>query len=332
MQGTLLKQLLFYDPRMWLKTCQALPAKEQGLAPAAWPQPPEDLGCQEQKSWQWSSYAILPGTTCACTASRSIKRCCQQHRCWHQLVATVEAINVSKLKSPGKPQPGKSLLLLGEEPIPCNTQQNALQLTLQSTVLRICLSESLLTASAGFGWVTMCWRLDLAIAFLEDTGGLAIRSGEEECKTQPVSGAGGEAGAEKHPQDQASGNEVNPQHRWPRSTCSCKAALWDKEVLAMLLMAQLKTPFTWQKAQPGPPGPKPLGMTGPLQNSLGCSTELWWCGCLCRDNPEPLPHRGSPQLSHSKAPQSLGRFWEPAQLSRKKAAVFWGLASFSRMC
>lgn len=32
-------------------------------------------------------------------------------------------------------------------------------------------------------------------------------------------------------------------------------------------------------------------MTGPLQNSQGRSTELWWWGCLCRDNPEPLPHR-----------------------------------------
>lgn len=181
MQGTLLKQLLFYSLRVQLKTCWVLPAKEQGLAPAACPQPPEDLGCQEQKSWQWSSYAILPGTTCACTVFHcSIKGCCQQHRCWHQLVAMVEAINVSKLMSPGKPQPGKSLLLLGQEPFPCNTQQNMLQLTLQSTVLRICLSESLLRASAGFGWATMCWRLDLAIAFLEDTRGLAIRSREEE--------------------------------------------------------------------------------------------------------------------------------------------------------
>lgn len=93
---------------------------------------------------------------------------------------------MSKLKSPGKPQPGKSLLLLGREPIPCNTQQNMLQLTLQSTVLRICLSESLLRASAGFGWATMCWRLDLAIAFLEDTGVLAIRSGEEEYVQSPT--------------------------------------------------------------------------------------------------------------------------------------------------
>lgn len=180
-QGTLLKQLLFYDLRAQLNTCQALPAKEQGLTPVAWPQPPEDLGCQEQKSWQWNSYAILPGTTCACTASPcSIKGCCQQHRRWHQLVATADAINVSKPKSPGKPQPGKSLLLLGREPIPRNAQQSVLQLTLQSTVLRICRSESLLRASAGFGWATMCWRLDLAIAFLEDTRGLAIRSGEEE--------------------------------------------------------------------------------------------------------------------------------------------------------
>lgn len=181
MQGTLLKHLLFYDLRVQLKTCRALPAKEQGLAPVAWPQPPEGLGCQEQKSWHWSSDAILPGTTCARTASPcSIKGCCQQHRRWHQLVATAEAINVSKPQSPGKPQPGKRLLLLGQEPIPCNAQQNTLQLTLQSTVLRICLSESLLRASAGFGWATTCWRLDLAIAFLEDTGGLAIRSGEEE--------------------------------------------------------------------------------------------------------------------------------------------------------
>lgn len=105
--------------------------------------------------------------------------CCQQHRCWHKLVAMAEAINVSKPKSPGNPYPGKILLLLGWEPIPCNAQQNTLRLTLQSTVLRICLSESLLRASAGFGWATMCWRLDLAIAFLEDTGGLAITSGEE---------------------------------------------------------------------------------------------------------------------------------------------------------
>lgn len=87
---------------------------------------------------------------------------------------------MSKPKSPGKPQPRRNLLLLGWEPIPGKTHQNAIQLTLQSTVLRICLSESLLRASAGFGWATMCWRLDLAIAFLEDTGGLAIRSEEKE--------------------------------------------------------------------------------------------------------------------------------------------------------
>lgn len=79
-----------------------------------------------------------------------------------------------KPKSLGKSQPGMSLLFLGQEPKPCNAQQNTVQLTVQSTVLRICLSESLLKASAGFGWATMCWRLDLAIAFLEDTRGLAI--------------------------------------------------------------------------------------------------------------------------------------------------------------
>jgi len=126
-QVTLLKQLLFYDLRMQLETRQASPAKGQGHTPAAWPQPPEDLGCQEQKSWQWNSYALLSGTTCACAASAcSIKGCCQQHRCWHQLVAMVEAINVSKPKPPGKPQPGKALLCPGWEPIPCNTQQNTL--------------------------------------------------------------------------------------------------------------------------------------------------------------------------------------------------------------
>lgn len=87
---------------------------------------------------------------------------------------------MSKLKSLGKPLQGKILLLLGQEPVPCNTQQSAPPLTLQSTVLRICLSDSLLRASTGFGWATMCWRLDLAIAFLENTGGPAISSGKEE--------------------------------------------------------------------------------------------------------------------------------------------------------
>lgn len=67
-QGTLLNLLLFYNLRVQLKTCRALPVKEQGLAPVAWPQP-SDLGCQKQKSWQWSSYVIPPGTTCVSTAS-----------------------------------------------------------------------------------------------------------------------------------------------------------------------------------------------------------------------------------------------------------------------
>lgn len=138
-------------------------------------------------------------------------------------------------QSPGKPQPWKSLLLLGQEPIPCNAQQNTLQLTLQSTVLHICLSESLLRASAGFGWATMCWRLDLAIAFLEDTGGLAIKHTR---KAQAASRMQREAGAEKPPRDQVAGNEVNFQPSWLRSTCSCEIVLWDEEVLAMLLTAQ----------------------------------------------------------------------------------------------
>ena len=144
------------------------------------------------------------------------------------------------------------------------------------------------------------------------------------CKAQSASRMDGEAEAEKHPQDQVTGNEVNLQQHWRRSTHSCKAALWDEEVLATSLTAQLKTPCTWQKAQPGPAGSQPSGMTGPLQNSLGRSIELWWWGCLCRDNPEPLPHRGFPQLSHTKAPQSLRRFWGPAQPAGKKAAVVWG--------
>lgn len=151
------------------------------------------------------------------------------------------------------------------------------------------------------------------------------------CKAQPAAGMDSEVAAEKHPQDQVAGNEVNPQHHWLRSTHSCKAAPWDEEVLATLLMAQLKTPCTQQKVQPGPAGSKTSGMTGPLQNSLGRSTELWWWGCLCRDNMEPLSRRGSLQLSHTKAPQSLGCFWGPVSLAGKKAAVCLGLVSFSQM-
>lgn len=60
-QWTLLNQLLFYNLNMQLKTCGALPVKEQGFTPVAWPQP-TDLGCQKQKSWEWSSYATPPGT------------------------------------------------------------------------------------------------------------------------------------------------------------------------------------------------------------------------------------------------------------------------------
>lgn len=48
------------------------------------------------------------------------------------------------------------------------TQEEEKKLTLQSTVLRISLSESLLRASVGIGWATICWRPDLAIAFLKD--------------------------------------------------------------------------------------------------------------------------------------------------------------------
>lgn len=57
--------------------------------------------------------------------------------------------------------------------------------------------------SAGFGWATMCWRLDLAIAFLEDKGGLVIKY---IYKAQPASKMQHEAGAEKPPQDQGAGN------------------------------------------------------------------------------------------------------------------------------
>lgn len=97
---------------------------------------------------------------------------------------TAEAIKLSKPKSLGKPQHGKSLLPPGQEPVPRNIQRSTSPLTLQSTVLRICLSDSLLRASMGFGWATMCWRLDLAIAFLENTGGPAISSGEEEWRVK----------------------------------------------------------------------------------------------------------------------------------------------------
>lgn len=102
-------------------------------------------------------------------------------------------------------------------------------------MLRICLSESLLTANAGFGWAIMCWRLDLAIAFLEDTRGLAIK---HICKTQAASKMQCKAGAEKPPQNQVAANEVNFHPSWLRSTCSCEIVLWDEEVLAMLLTAQ----------------------------------------------------------------------------------------------
>lgn len=105
-------------------------------------------------------------------------------------------------------------------------------------------------------------------------------------KAQPASRMDSENGAEKHPQDQVAGSETNLQHPWPRNTQSWEAALWAKEVLATLLMAQLKIPCTRQKAQPGPAGSTSLVMTGLLQNSLGHSTKLW--SCLCRDNPEPL--------------------------------------------
>lgn len=147
------------------------------------------------------------------------------------------------------------------------------------------------------------------------------------CKAQPVPRMDGEAGAGKL-QDQAAGNAVNIQHCRPRSTRSCEAAPWDKSAANV---ADGSAKDTLQKAQPGPTGSKPPGMTGPLQNSLGCSTELWWWGCLCRDNPELLPGRGSPQLSHTKVPQSLGHFWGPVQSAGKKAAVCLGLASFSQM-
>lgn len=143
-----------------------------------------------------------------------------------------KCVKVSHL---GSLNPGKSLLLLGQEPVPCNAQQNTVQLTLQSTVLRSCLSESLLTASAGFGWAIMCWRLDLAIAFLEDTRGLAITY---ICKTQAASKMQCEAGAEKPPQNEVAANEVNFHASWLRSTCSCEIVLWDEEVLAMLLTAK----------------------------------------------------------------------------------------------
>lgn len=199
MQATLLNQLLFYNLNRQLTTCGELPIKEWGLTPIAWPQP-IDLGSQKQKSWERNSYAIPPGTTCASTASLL------QHQVVlpeAQMLAPAggngrghKCVKVSHL---GRLNPGKSLLLLGQEPIPCNAQQNTEQLTLQSTVLRICLSESLLMASAGFGWATMCWRLDLAIAFLEDKGGLAIKY---ICKAQPASKMTREAAAEKAPQDQ----------------------------------------------------------------------------------------------------------------------------------
>lgn len=174
-QVTLLNHLLFHNLKVQLKTCGALPVKDQGLIPVAWHQPTV-LDCQKQKSWQWSSYTILPETTCASAASLL------QHHVvlpGAQMLAPAggngrghKCVKVSHL---GSLNPGKGLLLLGQEPIPCNAQQNTVQLTLQSTVLRICLSESLLKASAGFGWAIMCWRLDLAIAFLEDTEGLAIK-------------------------------------------------------------------------------------------------------------------------------------------------------------
>lgn len=183
-QGILLNQLLFYNLKVQLKTCRVLPVKERGLTPVAWCQP-TDLGCQKQKSWQWSSYTIPPGTTCASAASLL------QHPVvlpGAQMLAPAggngrghKCVKVSHL---GSLNPGKGLLLLGQEPIPCNAQQNTAQLTLQSTVPRICLSESLLMASAGFGWAIMCWRLDLAIAFLEDKGGLANKC---ICKAQPAS-------------------------------------------------------------------------------------------------------------------------------------------------
>lgn len=86
---------------------------------------------------------------------------------------------------------GRARCFLATSPshaVPSATQHNsqhATQLTLQSTVLRICLSDSLLRASVGFGWATMCWRLDLAIAFLEDMGGPPISSGEKECTPKP---------------------------------------------------------------------------------------------------------------------------------------------------
>lgn len=143
---------------------------------------------------------------------------------------------------------------------------------------------------------------------------------------------GGEAGAEKHPQDQASGNEVNPQHHQPRSTRSCKAAPWDKEVLATLLTAQLKTPCTEQKAQPGPAGSKPLQMTGPLQNSPGHSTELQWWGSLCRDSPEPLPAEVPHSSPIPRRLRAWGVFRDQHNRPEKRAAVCLGLASFSQMC
>lgn len=138
-------------------------------------------------------------------------------------------------------------------------------------------------------------------------------------KSQPASRMDSEAGAEKHPQDQVARSETNLQHPWSRSTRSCEAALWAKEMLATLLMAQLKTLCTRQKAQPGPPESKPLVRTGLLQNSLGHSTELW--GCLCRDNPEPLFFTALPDEGTSEP----GVFLETSTTSwKKKQSSVWG--------
>lgn len=237
-----------------------------------------------------------------------------------------KCVQVSHL---GSLNPEKSLLLLGQEPIPCNAQQNTVQLTLQSTVLRICLSESLLMASAGFGWAIMCWRLDLAIAFLEDTGGLPIKS---ICKAQPASKMQCEAGAEKPPQDQVAGNEVNFHSSWLRSTCSSEIVLWHEEVLVMLLTAQPDTLYPtkgtawacWVNALRDkssivkhPSSVHRAVVVGlPLQGQSRVPR-------LSNSLPVSLPHQGTSEL---------GCFQTPVKLARIKAAVCLGLVSFSQIC
>lgn len=87
--------------------------------------------------------------------------------------------------------------------------------------------------------------------------------------------------------------------------------------------ARLKTPCTRQKAQPGPAVSKPLGMTGPLRNSLGGSTELHGGAAFAGTAQSPCPievPRSSPVPGHLRA---WGIFGDQHNQLEKKQVLVW---------